>query len=120
MQERGTMTSDAASGHQGLWTKPTYPGDTVRCLMLYRRDATGRIELGDVRIQVYDSFIKVGMFLPGIDDGHHVWPEKHQETKASPEADNIYDRYVQEAYAAGWQNYHPEQHSLLRDKREIA
>lgn len=112
------MTSDAASGRAGLWTTPKYPGDSVRCLMVYRRDAAGRIELGDVRIQSYDTYLKVGMFVPGIDEGPggHVWPEKHQETKASPEADDIYDRYVQEVYAAGWQNYHPEQHSMLRDK----
>lgn len=112
------MTSDAASGHAGIWKTPRYPGDSVRELMIYRRDARGRIELGDVRIQSYDSYLKVGMFVPGIDEGPegHVWPEKHQETLSSPEADNIFDRYVQEVYAAGWQNYHPEQHGSLRDE----
>jgi hypothetical protein len=116
------VTSDAASGRSGLWVPARYPGDTVRCLMVYRRDAAGRIELGDVRIQSYDTYLKVGMFVPGIQEyeprgesNPHVWPEKHQETKASPEADDIFDRYVQEVYAAGWQNYYPEQHGSLRD-----
>jgi hypothetical protein len=115
------MTSDAASGHQGLWKQPGYPGDRVRELMIYRRDARGRIELGDVCIQSYDTYLKVGMFVPGVEecspgDTPKVWPEKHQETLSSPEADNIFDRYVQEVYAAGWQNYHPEQHGSLRSK----
>jgi hypothetical protein len=111
------MTGDAASGHKGLWKTPKYPGDHVRSLLIYRRDAAGRIELGEVCIRVYDTYISVAMFVPGIDEGagRHVWPEKHQDTLASPEADNIYDRYVQEVYAAGWQNYHPEQHGSLRN-----
>ena len=114
------MTSDAASGRSGLWTEPRYPGDRVRNLMLYRRHADGRVELGDICIQSYDTYLKVGMFLPGITecspgDTPKTWPDKHQDTKKSPEADDIFDRYVQEAYAAGWQNYHPEQHGWLRD-----
>lgn len=116
------MTGDANSGRPGLWTEAKYPGDSVRCLMVYRRDAVGRIELGDVRIQQYDSYLKVGMFVPGIQDPPragdtpHVWPEKHRDVTNAYDADAVYDNYVQEVYAAGWQNYHPEQHSMLRDK----
>ena len=111
------MTGDANSGRPGLWTPCKYPGDSVRCLMVYRRDARGRIELGDVRIQQYDSYLKVGMFVPGIDEGPegHIWPEKHRDETNAYDADATFDNYVQEVYAAGWHNYYPEQHGSLRE-----
>lgn len=102
------MTSDAASGREGLWTEPKFPGDTVRVLEVIRAGVRGSI-----RIDSFTSYMRVGMFLPGVPEYErrgeveaNVWPEKHQDTTASPEADNAFDRYVQEAYAAGWQNYY--------------
>lgn len=107
------MTSDAASGREGLWTEPKFPGDTVRVLEVIRAGVRGSI-----RIDSFTSYPRVGMFLPGVCRSSprveksftggepEVWPEKHQDTTASPEADNAFDRYVQEAYAAGWQNYY--------------
>lgn len=99
----------------GLWTEPKYPGDAVRILDLYR----GR-ELGDIRIQDYGRLLRVAAFLPGITEmPPGVWdtpktiPEKYQTFRSANQgdaADALFDAYVQEAYAAGWQNYHPEQH----------
>src|ERR1700757_4477322 len=102
------MTSDAASGREGLWTKPKYPGDAVRILRVKRG-----AETGDIRIQDYENFVKVGSFLPGRTecspgDTPKVWPEKWETFTSSPAADDQFDRYVQEAYADGWQNFHPE------------
>lgn len=93
------------SGHQGLWTEPAYPGDTVRVLDLIR----GR-ELGSVRIQHYGTRVRVGSFLPGETecspgDTPKTWPEKHEYCSNSFGADVVFDRYVQEAYGDGWQNY---------------
>lgn len=104
-----------ASGHQGLWTVSRYPGDAVRKLAIYRRTRTGELEIGSVEIQQFTSYVKVCMFVPGeieqtLGDTPKTWPEIHADARNNFEADAIYDRYVQEAYAAGWQNYHPEQH----------
>lgn len=110
-----------ASGHRGLWTEPKYPGDTVRIQMLYRRYRIHdeRVtEIGDVRIQHYETFVKVGSFLTGViecspGDTPKVWPEKHEHFRGDNQtdlADAEFDKYVQEAYADGWQNYDPEQH----------
>jgi hypothetical protein len=103
------------SGHEGLWTEPRYPGDTVRTLMLYR--GRGRaMELGDIRIQhIRKDLVKVCSFLPGETecspgDTPKTCPEKHEHCISSFKADEVFDKYVQEAYADGWQNYHPEQH----------
>lgn len=109
-----------ASGHRGLWTEAQYPGDAVRILMLKRGHGRAMV-LGDVRIQRYDTSVKVGSFLPGDEecspgDTPKVWPEKSEWFKsATYRADNQtdladaeFDRYVQEAYADGWQNYNPE------------
>lgn len=102
------MSGDAASGREGLWTKPKYPGDAVRILMLHRRG-----ELGDIRIQDYETFVKVGSFLPGVEecspgDTPKTWPENYMTFTSSPAADAMFDNYVQAAYADGWQNYDPE------------
>jgi hypothetical protein len=102
-----------ASGHRGLWTKPKYAGDTVRIVELYR----GR-QLGDIRIQDYGRVLRVAAFLPGITempegDSPKTVPEKYQTYRSANQgdlADALFDAYVQEAYAGGWQNYHPEQH----------
>lgn len=100
-----------ASGHRGLWTEPKYPGDAVRILMLFHH---GRQEIGDIRIQQYDTFLKVGTFLPGVEecspgDTPKVWPERNESFHSNQTdlADGQFDKYVQEAYADGWQNYHP-------------
>lgn len=107
------MTSDVASGHAGLWTEPKHPGDMVRCLLLKRgsgRDA----ELGQVCIQyIDDGMVKVCKFLPGEvecspGDTPKTWPEYYQHARFVAEADALFDRFVQEAYADGWQNYNPE------------
>lgn len=99
------MTSDAASGRPGLWMKPRHPGDAVRILMLYRGD-----EIGDIRIQDYGEFVKVATFLPGRTtcspgDTPKTAPEKSETFTNSYAADNLFDNYVQEAYADLWQNY---------------
>ena len=44
-----------------------------------------------------------------------VLPEKHRDETNAYDADATFDNYVQEVYAAGWQNYHPDQHGSLRD-----
>lgn len=107
------MTSDAASGRAGLWTEPRYPGDAVRILLLKR--GSGRAtELGDIRIQfIHDNSVKVCAFLPGETecspgDTPKTWPEHYQFARSVPEADALFDNYVQAAYAQGWQNYDPE------------
>jgi len=107
-----------ASGHRGLWTEPEYPGDAVRIQMLYRGDGRERV-IGDVRIQHYGSFVKVGSFLPGETecspgDTPKTWPEKSETFRGDNQmdlADGAFDRLVQEAYADLWQNYDPEQHA---------
>jgi len=91
-----------ASDHQGLWTDPQYPGDAVRLLSLKRGD-----EIGSIRIQHYGDFVKVGSFLPGVvdpEDSSKVWPEKSTFYVFGDPADGKFDEYVQEAYAALWQN----------------
>lgn len=93
------------------WTEPKHPGDDVRILMLHRAG-----EIGDVRIQHYGTFVKVGTFLPGEiecspGDTPKVWPEKHETFRTDNQsdlADAEFDKYVGEAYEAGWQNFNPE------------
>jgi len=111
-----------ASGHRGLWRRPLYPGDTARVQLLYRGGHGRPVELGDIRIQDYGVFVRVGSFLPGViecppGDTPKTWPEKHETFRGDNQtdlADGAFDRYVQEAYADGWQNYNPEQHGALR------
>lgn len=111
--------SATGSGHRGLWAEPKYPGDAVRQLMLYR--GAGRTardtEMGFIAIQHYQTFVKVGSFLPGVEEGSpgdtpKTWPEKNTTflSNETDHADAVFDGYAQEAYAAGWQNYHAEQH----------
>lgn len=98
----------SGSGHPGLWTEPKYPGDTVRILMLHRDG-----EIGDIRIQQYTpTSACVACLLPGEQscspgDTPKTIPEKHTWHHNSFACDAIFDRYVQEAYEAGWQNYDP-------------
>jgi hypothetical protein len=107
-----------ASGHEGLWTEPRYPGDTVRILQLYRGHGRA-MELGDIRIQhIRKDCAKVCAFLPGVTecspgDTPKTWPDHYRHCRFSQEADAAFDEFVQSAYAAGWQNYHPEQHQCL-------
>lgn len=92
-----------ASGHQGLWAEPRYPGDTVRIMELKRGD-----EIGDIRIQHYGENVRVGMFLPGriIDnpgDTPKVEPERCEWFPNNFAADAKFDDYVQRAFENGWQ-----------------
>lgn len=97
-----------------MWTEAKYPGDAVRILML-KRGHGREMELGDIRIQDYGDFVKVGTFLPGETecspgDTPKTWPEKHEIFRGDNQtdlADAEFDKYVQEAYAAGWQNFNP-------------
>lgn len=88
-----------------LWTEAKYPGDAVRIQMLHRDG-----ELGDIRIQLYDGQAHVCAFLPGQctmspGDTPKTAPEKSEWATSSFAADELFDRYVREAYADGWQNY---------------
>lgn len=98
------------SGHEGLWTEPKYPGDAVRIQMLHRGGV-----IGEIRIQHYGKKVRVGAFLPGRvvcspGDTAKVEPDQHKWCTSSFAADEVFDKYIQEAYADFWQNYHPEQH----------
>ena len=66
-------------------------------------------------IQKYDNVVRVACFLPGVDvtlagDTPKTIPEKYMHYRFADPADAMFDAYVQEAYADGWHNYHPEQH----------
>lgn len=95
-----------------LWTEPKYPGDAVRKVMLHRYG-----EIGDIRIQfVSRGLVKVCSFLPGETtcmpgDTPKTWPEKSEWCTSSFAADEVFDKYLGEAYEALWQNYYPEQHA---------
>lgn len=88
-----------------LWTKPSYPGDTVRILPLKRGN-----EVGDVRIQAFNArSFRVAAFLPGVNvafsgDTPKVTPERSCFRANTYAADMAFDEYVQAAYEAGWQN----------------
>jgi hypothetical protein len=96
------MTSDAASGRAGLWTEPAYPGDFVRALWLKRGDD----KVAVIAIQRWEKTIRVGSFLPGVRqlDTPSIVPEKSEYFVDANPADNLFDSYVQDAYAEGWQN----------------
>lgn len=101
-----------------LWTEAKYPGDAVRVQLLYRGGHGRPVELGEVCIQKYDNVVRVGSFLPGVDvtlpgDTPKTIPEKYMHYRYDHPADAQFEAYVQEAYDAGWQNYHPEQHGTL-------
>jgi hypothetical protein len=102
-----------------LWTEPRYPGDAVRILRLYRirrrvKELGDVKEFGDIRIQwIRKDLVKVCMFLPGEvecspGDTPKTWPEKSEYCTSSQKADEVFDKYVQEAYADFWFNYYPE------------
>jgi len=96
-----------------LWMKMAYPGAAVRVLTLKRAiPGEDDFEVGDVRIQQWDDTksVRVGTFLPGVyvqnpGDTGKTEPEQNEWCSSSYKADEVFDRYVQEAYAAGWQNY---------------
>jgi hypothetical protein len=108
---RRTMEREVseASGHRGLWTEPKYPGGDVRYLGLYHH---GRRECGMISIQHCGRTVRVGSFLPGTcynlpGDTPKTVPEKSEYFRADNQtdlADAEFDKYVQEAYADGWQN----------------
>jgi hypothetical protein len=98
-----------ASGHLGLWTEPKYPGDAVRELVLQRNGLFGSIAIR----QYGPQSVLVGSYLPGVTecppgDTPKTRPEKHKWARSSYMADEVFDQYVQEAYADLWQNYYPE------------
>ena len=88
----------AASGHQGLWTEPRFSGDIVRLLSLTRNGEAGRICIAH-----HGEFVRVESYLPGIENGGKVIPEKQTHYRHGDPADNTFDEYVQEAYAEFWQ-----------------
>jgi hypothetical protein len=102
-----------------LWTEPSYPGDTVREVMLHRRDIHGGDlveEIGTICIQHYGKSVRVGSFLPGVSacspgDTLKTEPEKSEWCTSSFAADDLFDKYLGEAYEDFWQNYYPEQHN---------
>lgn len=109
----------SGSGHRGLWTEAKYPGDTVRIKMLYRGGHGQPMELGDVRIQQYESVLRVATFLPGYEtsfpgDTPKMNPERSMHCRFADLADAKFDEYLEKAYADGWQNYEPELHGALR------
>jgi hypothetical protein len=94
-----------------LWTEAKYPGDRVRTQPMHRDG-----EIGEVCIQLYENVVRVASFLPGIylqleGDTPKTAPEKQMHYRHADPADAMFDQYVQEAYAAGWQNY---QHGALK------
>lgn len=103
-----------------LWTEAKYPGDAVRAQLLYRGGHGRPIELGEVRIQKYDTFVRVASFLPGYlqwlpGDTPKMVSEKQMCYRFADPADAEFDAYIQEAYESGWQNYFPEQHGAIRN-----
>ena|ERR1035437_9452853 len=81
-----------------IWTEPKYPGDEVRSLMLHRAD-----EISVISIRQYGESVLVGSYL--IDGRPKAWAEMHEWCSSSYAADEVFDKYVAEAYAGGWQNY---------------
>jgi hypothetical protein len=78
-----------------LWMKPKYFGDAVRGKLLKR--GTGRgTELGGIRIEQYEAIVRVAAFLPRLTKERHF-------LHAEP-ADELFDKWLGEAYEAGWQN----------------
>jgi hypothetical protein len=110
----------AASGHRGLWTEAKYPGDAVRIQLLYRGGHGQPIELGDVRIQKYETVARVAAFTPGRCSGvfpgdtPKTEPDKYMHYRFADPADAKFDEYLQEAYQDGWQNYDPNNHGVYR------
>ena len=95
-----------------LWRQ--YPGDAVRKVMLRRRG-----EIGTVCIQ-HDggaAHVRVCSFLPGVIEHYSsgatpkVVPEKQTWCMSSFAADEVFDKYLGEAYEDLWQNYFSEQHN---------
>lgn len=92
-----------ASGHQGLWTEPKYPGDVVRCMDLRLGD-----DIGQIVIQHYGENVRVGTFLPGDyvclpGDTPKMEPERSEWFANNFAADAQFDDYVQRAFEDGWQ-----------------
>lgn len=84
---------------------PKYPGDS--CVIVYLKKAD---EIGDVRVQVYDSHYRVATFLPGRSecppgDTPKTVPERDQWTEDRREADKVFVQYVIAAFRDGWEPY---------------
>ena len=90
-----------------LWSKPNYPGAPVRMQQFAWGDPV--TELGDVRVQHYgnDTYC-VAAFLPGRDicvegDTPKTEPEKSEWVPTKERADKLFDKFVADAIADGWQ-----------------
>ena len=81
-----------------VWNEPQYPGDEVRSLMLHRAG-----EISVISIRQYGESVLVGSYL--IDGTPKAWAEKHEWCTSSFAADEVFDKFVGEAYADFWQNY---------------
>jgi hypothetical protein len=85
------------------WTKPAYPGDSVRCARL-ERDGV----LGDVRIQWYgERSFRVAVFCPGVTvelpgDTPKTEPEVSVWAHAPAEADRLFDFVFERQVREGW------------------
>ena len=89
-----------------IWTEPKYPGDEVRSLKLRRMG-----EIIVISIRQYGTSgadVLVGSYLIERSGTPPKWAEKHEWCSSSYAADGVFDKYVAEAYAGGWQNYNPE------------
>lgn len=81
-----------------------YPGETMR-IAYFERSA----EMGDVRIQVYETCFRVATFLPGIvvalpGDTPKIEPERSEWHTTRRDADQAYDRFTRDARADGWRS----------------
>lgn len=86
------------------WTEPKYPGDAILRVDLVRGD-----EFGGIRVQwgFKDDQLKVGAFLPGVEecppgDTPKVWPEKSEMVADKAAASKAVVRYLVEAIRDGW------------------
>jgi hypothetical protein len=81
-----------------------YPGAPVLLICFARGEQTGQ-----VKVQEYDAAqFRVGQFLPGVfedlpGDSPKVQPEVHQWTSTIEEATTVFERYLESARAAGWE-----------------
>lgn len=86
------------------WAAARYPGDAVRVQYLQKGE-----EIGDIRIQRYNEVsFRVATFLPGNavclpGDTIKVEPERSEWAPTKVRADALFDKFVVDASADGWQ-----------------
>lgn len=81
---------------------PKYPGDSW--VIVYLEKAG---EIGDVRVQFYESYFRVASFLPGRTecspgDTPKTVPERDQWIEDRREANKVFVQYVIAAFREGW------------------